>query len=278
MNAKTIKFLLNFVGYVAVAGFAFWLGQTQRDFSKDSTANIEPEKPNIVGINEASNKADFENKIATLTHDLEKVKQSNRALTMQLASTEAAARSMVVMETENERRCALLSEKLNSGLYEEAYQGIYSTDFAIREKSLKAMAQLGTPEAKATLMQVVMNEQENAGLRRALIRTTDWHDAVEQATSLLSSKDESVKAAVILAAQDSHFNETEQEDFEKELIGVFNDKNGDFIQIAAIDYLANKNPAKISEITVLSKDANVSLKVNQHIDELISNLQAFPGG
>ncbi len=278
MKAKTIKFLLNFVCYVAVAGFSFWLGQTQGDFSRESTTNVVPEKQNVIGIDEVNNKADFENKISSLTYDLERTKQSNRELLTQLASAKAVARPMVVMETENDRRCGLLLEKLNSGLYEEAYNGISSTDFATREKSLKAMAQLGTPEAKATLMKVVMNEQENAGLRRALIRTTDWHNAVEQATSLLSSKDESVKAAVILAAQDSHLNETEQEDFEKGVMKVFDEKNGDFIQIAAIDYLANKNPAKISEITVLSKDVNVSAKVNQHIDELISNLQAFPGG
>ena len=268
-----MKILLIFTRYVAITACAFWLGYQQTDFSEQTVTKIDPNKLPTISLDaDSESQHKLENEVAKLTNDLEQAKQSNRDLSRQLALSTAALKPVLVTTTANESRCGILSQKMDTTLYEEAYQNIYSTDFATREKSLKALAQLEIPEAKETLLNVVMNEQENPELRRDVIRTMDWHDGIDKAIKLLHSKDESIKAAVILASQDSHLNETEQEDFERELMSVFNNpKSGDFIQIAAIDYLANKNPARISEINVVSDDPSVTARVNQHIDELFQS-------
>jgi hypothetical protein len=265
MTDKTIRIMLTFVRYATVVIVAFWLGQKQVNSSEESIKMIEPSKKNVDSLDGSANQRILEKKVAELTHDLKQIKQYNHEVSIQLESATADLKPIIV----NDRRCDQISKKLDLGLYGEAYQSIYSTNFATREKSLKALALLEIPEAKATLMKVVSNEQENVNLRRDLIRSIDWHDAIAQAVNLLQSEDESVRAAIILASQDSNLNKTEQEYFENELMGVFNQNNGDFIQIAAVDYFANKNPSRILEINVISDDESVYSSVTQHMSDML---------
>jgi len=274
MNLK--KLLLSLVGVGLVAGFSFFIGKHQGDSKSAFDSAGSDSNPSLNLTDTPTSNVGLESEIARLNYELEQAKQFNSELKSQLESVGSINMvdcPPVANERKDELCCALLSEKFNYVLYEEAYKDIYSTDFAARKKSLRAMAQIGTTEAKTTLLKVVMNEQEDKLLRRDLIREMDWHDNVDQALVLLSSNDESVKAAIILAAQDSNFSEAEKVNFEKELMGAFRDTSDAFIQIAAIDYFANKNPTLVPQITLSSTDPAIYNTVSQHLNDLLSGLR-----
>lgn len=262
------KIMLNCVGYITVAGFSFYLGGGQKFIVWGVHANVEQHQEILFQTDTPSEQTTFEKKVSALTDDLVRVEQYNRNLTLQLSANKEPVTTVRSEQAVNEGRCSLLTGKLNSSLYETAYSGIQSVHFETREKSLMAMAKLGTPEAKAVLMSVVMNEHEHPELRRTLVRTIDWRGSIEQAVNLLSSTDDALKAAVILSAQDSHFDGVEQEVFKNKLMELFNDGHSSFIQISAVNYLANKDPAAVLKINLLSSDPEVYNAVNEHINEL----------
>lgn len=193
-------------------------------------------------------------------------------LTRDLAAANAALQSSLTDSDIEESNCYALSKMLDAKLYDLAINGLFSSDLNTREKTLKSLAQLGTDDAKDTLYEIILNNNEDTSLRIDLIRALDWHNSIDIAVNLLASKNESIASAIILAVQDSNLTESEQTYFEQQIMAIFNEDSGDFVQITALDYLANKNPEKISEIFIKSKNTEVTEKINLHIKVLTESI------
>ncbi|MFZ4700005.1 MAG: HEAT repeat domain-containing protein [Candidatus Methylumidiphilus sp.] len=235
---------------------------TEIDSAASMPTKSAPVKPELSGSlpvwTESTTELSINKEIERLRLALQMAEKRNQELTKKL--TELSSQKAIPVANAIEGQCQALSEKLDGQLTYEALYGLYSTDFPTRAGSLKALAQLQNANARELLLQVVMNEQENPALRRELIRATDWHGSLQQAIQLFStSSDESVKAALILAAQDSHLDEGEKQSFEEAIMGAFRQGNGDFIQFAAMDYLANNNRERLSGLGRLTEAEGVAL-------------------
>lgn len=170
-----------------------------------------------------------------------------------------------------EDNCKVLSDTVEGRLFDESYSHIFSTDFEARSRSLKALAYLNTDKAKSTLLQIILNESEEPELRRDLIRNMNWSGNIEYAMQLLNNtNDDSVKVALLLAVQDSEIVESERLNFEEALNNLFRVSDKDFVQIAIIDYFANKNRQQL--LGFVSTNINVS----KHLEEVKNYLVQSP--
>lgn len=162
-----------------------------------------------------------------------------------------------------EDNCKVLSNTIEARLFDESYPRIFSADFQARSRSLKALAYLDTDKAKSTLLQIILNESEDSALRRDLIRNMNWSTSMDYAMSLLSNtSDDSIKVALVLAVQDSAIAESEKLRFEDALTNLFKVSDKDFVQIAIIDYFANKNRQQL--LLLASPNSSVS----EHLEEV----------
>lgn len=162
-----------------------------------------------------------------------------------------------------EDNCKVLSNTIEARLFDESYTRIFSADFEARSRSLKALAYLNTDKARSTLLQIILNESEDSALRRDLIRNMNWSANMDYAMNLLSNtSDDSIKVALVLAVQDSSIDESEKLHFEDVLTNLFKVSDKDFVQIAIIDYFANKNPQQL--LFLVSSNSSV----NGHLEEV----------
>lgn len=169
-------------------------------------------------------------------------------------------------------------EKLNEGFFYEAgqiFQKIFpellSEDTSQKDKNLKAMAILDTPESKEQVMKLIRDENEDLYLRQDIAREVNWQNNVPDAVNIINKGEEAMSLSVILAMGDSSLSESEKAEWINGLSGVFNENSSANVQIFAIDYLANNQPEKLKEINIVSSDKEVQQKVSQHLQELTQN-------
>jgi len=169
-------------------------------------------------------------------------------------------------------------EKLNEGFFYEAsqiFQKIFpellSEDTSQKDKNLKAMAILDTPESKEQVMKVIRDENADINLRQEIAREVNWQNNVPDAVNIINKGEEAMSLSVILAMGDSSLSESEKAEWINSLSGVFNENSSANVQIFAIDYLANNQPEKLKEINIVSSDKEVQQKVSQHLQELTQN-------
>lgn len=266
------KFFVQVTAYLLVGSAAFGCGywilgeENLASLNQQQSAQCEPsgQQPTTSPSTSSTNE-----EVATLKQALAETQQKNQEL---MAALSAAKPTLATKESDvTSDTCANLSEKIELGLSQEAMKDLYSSNLAIKKKAFLALAQLQNLDARNLIIQLAENEQEDSDLRREVIRSTDWHGSVDTAITLLLSNDESVRVAIILASQDSNFSEDEKAYFENNLMKVFNQNNGTFTQIAAVDYFSNRNPRKVTSIKVASSDQDLSYLVNQHIAEAIQH-------
>jgi hypothetical protein len=216
--------------------------------------------------------------IDKLQNKLVEAKAQNNALKLELDTKSSMAESTLsvnnIQENEKVFSCQVLSEKIESGFYDEAYRlyqeatgQIASDEIPQRNKSIKALAQLEIPEAEESLIQILNDQDEDTQLRSEVARAMNWGDKIEKATEILTNdeEDDIVKSALILGIGDNPIMESENGDFENTVMGVFNEKSSAFLQIAAADYIANNHPEMLKQIVVNSGDEEVSKEVTQHL-------------
>jgi hypothetical protein len=171
-----------------------------------------------------------------------------------------------------------LEEKLITGFNYDAYQiyqkivgDVSSDETSQRDKNLKALVMLDTPEAKEQVIKVIRDKDVEIYLRQDMAREMNWQNYIADALIILNDNDDMMSSSVILAMDKSTLNESERTRFDNALMDIFNEDNSYFLQNLAIDYLANNHPEKLKEINIVSSDKEVQQKLSQHLQELTQN-------
>jgi hypothetical protein len=157
----------------------------------------------------------------------------------------------------------------------EALVGLSRGEAKSAERGLKALAVVGTPDIKARLVQVIFDEEESDALRVDLIGATDWSAQPEELLRLLgATKNEFVKQATILAAQQQLQQSPAAQQVEDALVEHFLNVPSDQSRIEIIDYLANNNPSRLERLEL---DA-ISDLVREHIEFVSSPAEDIGDG
>jgi hypothetical protein len=244
------KFFVQVTAYLLIGSAAFgcgyWiLGEANlASLNQQQSAQCEPSGQQLT-ISPSTSSTNKE--VATLKQALAETQQKNQELMAALAAakpTLATKESDVTSDT-----CAILSEKIELGLSQEAMKDLYSSNLAIKKKAFLALAQLQNLDARNLIIQLAENEQEDSDLRREVIRSMDWHGSVDQALRIFNTtNDESVKAAIILAAQDSQTDDIEKQIFEKTFTDIFDENKSEFIKTSILNYLSNTNKSLFDKL------------------------------
>jgi len=254
--------IFRIASYVGFGILSFWVGTIQTDSSEEKlkttiSREVEMNSSNsckeIVGSATQLNVAKLKKEISDLKNNLKSIPDNNSSAL-------------------NEH-CKILSEKIDSGFFDEAYQHIYSfDDLKERKRNLKVLALLKNEEAKEELLRIANDVNEPLDIRTDVVRSIEWGGQVNEGIRLLHDEDDSIRSTLILAMNDSTLSDEEKETFQQELMSVFSENSGIFVQIVAIDYLANNNRSMLEQINVVSTDEEVSKTVTQHLHELSSNI------
>ncbi len=174
------------------------------------------------------------------------------------------------LETHSEKDTKL-SEQIDPSGLQDAIADMNSSDFATRQRALRALMLIGSSEIKQQIGQLILNEEEDISLRRDIVQNLDWHGLSGELIQLFeNSKDYNIRAAAILAAQNSRLDEMEQQYFEETLLKNFTEESDDFIRISTLDYFANKHPDKLQEFfNTQSEEEILSPEVRKHLQFLL---------
>jgi len=175
--------------------------------------------------------------------------------------------SPIQSETESE-----ISRQIDLSELQKAVADMNNADFNTRQRALRALTLLGSPEIKQQIGQLILNEEEDISLRRDIIQNLDWHGLSEELIQLFeNSQDYNIKAVAILAAQSSNFDENEKQSFEDAMLKEFPVEHNDFIQISILDYFANRNRDKLLEFSeIINEEKPLSLEVYKHLQFLLT--------
>jgi|GEM_PF-4807753 len=252
--------IFRIASYLGVGFLSFWIGSIQADCS-DEKSKIAVSK-----------------KLASNGSNLIEGDDSTRLCTKKLKKEIVDLKNnlKIALDKNNSNlneHCKILSEKIDFGFFDEAYQHIYSSDdLKERKRHLKVLALLKNEEAKEELLRIANDVNEPLDIRTDVVRSIEWGGQVNEGIRLLHDEDDSIRSTLILSMNDSTLSDEEKETFQQELMSVFSENSGIFVQIAAIDYLANNNPSILKQINVVSTDEEVSKTVTQHLQELSSNI------
>jgi hypothetical protein len=80
----------------------------------------------------------------------------------------------------NKTQDVSISKQIDRDALQTVTKDMESTDFNTRQRALRAMVLLGSPEIKQQIGQIILNEDENVALRRDLIQSMDWQGLGDQ--------------------------------------------------------------------------------------------------
>jgi len=170
-----------------------------------------------------------------------------------------------------------LNKQIDHDALQTVTKDMYSTDFNTRQRALKALIVLGSPEIKQQIGQIILNEDENVALRRDLIQSMDWQGLGDQLVGLFEkSKDSAIRFAAISAVDSSNLNETEKQTFENSLLNNFTVESDDFIRIATLDYFSNHNREQLQLVINKLNPQEISPQLQDHIKFLTTPTQETP--
>jgi hypothetical protein len=170
-----------------------------------------------------------------------------------------------------------ISKQIDHDALQTVTKDMYSTDFNTRQRALRAMVLLGSPEIKQQIGQIILNEDENVALRRDLIQSMDWQGLGDQLVGLFEkSKDSAIRFAAISAVDSSNLSETEKQSFENSLLNNVTVESDDFIKIATLDYFSNHNREQLQSVINKLNPQEISPQLQDHIKFLTTPSQETP--
>jgi len=177
----------------------------------------------------------------------------------------------------NKTQDVSISKHIDHDALQTVTKDMESTDFNTRQRALRAMVLLGSPEIKQQIGQIILNEDENVALRRDLIQSMDWQGLGDQLVGLFEkSKDSAIRFAAISAVDSSNLNETEKQSFENSLLNNVTVEPDDFIKIATLDYFSNHNREQLQLVINKLNPQEISPQLQDHIKFLTTPTQETP--
>lgn len=226
--------------------------------------------------------------------------QSGQALEVKLASSSekdagsadhneiiSLKKSLLEEQQKNQKLIALINEKskndnsskesnlsnITEQVDSEIQQGIYSVDPATRDKSIRALSQLGSEWSKDFLLQIINDEKEDASLKRDIIYATDWHGSLSDAVKIFNqNENEVIKSSVIMAIRQSSLDDFEKQTIDDFFHQIIFQNEDDFVKTCILDYFAEKNRSQLSKIkNELSGSEAISLSesLTKHLSDIL---------
>lgn len=171
--------------------------------------------------------------------------------------------------SESEQQCQLLMKQVDYSSLKNIFIDAESDNFETKQRALKAIALVGSPEQKQKIEQVISDAEQDISLRRELIKSADWNGYGSGLIDLFKGdKESTIRADIISAAETSSLSLEDKESFESTLLDNFSQESNDVVKIATIDYLANTNQEQLSSFVNALDMQTLSSEVKQHIQSL----------
>jgi len=173
------------------------------------------------------------------------------------------------IENESIGQCEQLIKKIDFSILKKVFIDVESDDFETKQRALKAIALLGTPEEKQKIDYYITDEEQDISLRRDLIKNTDWsHDARRLVNIFNESNDSLIRADIIAAAESNNLQPEERASFEAALFDNFYKENNDYVKIETLDYLYNTNRDQYKFFMNSINTDELSQEIQQHSQTL----------
>ncbi len=150
---------------------------------------------------------------------------------------------------------------------------IFLSDVSNKEKAIKTLARIASPEVKLEIGDSILNEAEDIGVRLAAIESIDWKWNAETLTSILQTdSSREIRQSLVYAARETDFNETEQQQIDQALFERYQQEPNDFVRLAILDYFSDDQAEKVEELLTLVSPEDFSDDVREHVKALQQGL------
>lgn len=139
------------------------------------------------------------------------------------------------------------------------------------ERAIKTLAKIGTPEINSEIDKIILNEDEDTGIRLTAIESIDWKGNVDMLTRLLQTDhSHEIRLATVYAARETEFDDIGKEQLNQVFFDNFQTETNDFVKLAILDYFSDEQPEKIEQLLTLVPPDNFSAEVRKQV-ELLQN-------
>ncbi len=150
---------------------------------------------------------------------------------------------------------------------------IFLSDAFNKEKAIKTLARIASPEVKLEIGNSVLNEEEDIGVRLAAIESVDWRWSADTLTTVLQTdSNREIRQSLVYAARETDFSGTEQEQINQTFFERFQQEPDDFVRLAILDYFSDNQPEKVEELLTLVSPEDFSDDVREHVEFLQQGL------
>ncbi len=155
---------------------------------------------------------------------------------------------------------------INYRALEATAERLFLGENADRSKAISALAVVGSPEVKAEIQRLILDEQESVDIRTAAIEAFNWQGQVATLGQLLQTpQPASIQSSAIYAARNTQFSEAEQQQLEQTLFSQFQQTQDNGVREAIIDYFVTE-PTKLEQLLNQSNVQGIKYIIRQHYD------------
>lgn len=161
---------------------------------------------------------------------------------------------------------------IDSHNVEQKVEDLFLGNREDREKAIKAIAQVSSPEVKKQILNFILDPNEDIGVRLTAIESFDWKDEVETLANIFQT-DEShdIRLATIYTARETKFNDSEKEQLNQVFFQEFQAEPNEFVKLAILDYFSDNQPEKIEQLLTLVPLNDFSPEVRKQVELLQTN-------
>lgn len=167
------------------------------------------------------------------------------------------------------RQCERLITKIDFSALKNIFIDAEGDDFESKQRALKVLALLGTPEEKQKIDNYIADKEQDISLRRDLIKSTDWSYNGRRLMNIFKeSNDSIIRADIIAAAESGKLQPEDRVSLDAVLFDNFYKEANDSVKIETLDYFYNTNREQYSSFMNSINTNELSLEVKQHIQSL----------
>jgi len=173
------------------------------------------------------------------------------------------------LASEPVRQCERLITKIDFSALKNIFIDAEGDDFEAKQRALKVLALLGTPEEKQKIDNYIVDKEQDISLRRDLIKNTDWsYDGRRLINIFKGSNDSIIHADIIAAAESGKLQPEDRVSLDAVLFDNFYKEANDAVKIETLDYFYNTNREQYSSFVNSINTNELSQEVTQHIQSL----------
>ncbi|RKZ83299.1 MAG: hypothetical protein DRR19_19340 [Candidatus Parabeggiatoa sp. nov. 1] len=141
------------------------------------------------------------------------------------------------------------------------------------EQAIQTLARIGTPEVKAEISKILLNEDEDMGIRLTAVEALDWRGSADELTNIFQTdSSHEIRLASVYAARETQFDEVEKEQVNQTFFDSFQQETNDFVRLAILDYFSDNQPEQVEQLLTLVPPDQFSQEVREQVDSLQNGL------